>query len=260
MDFKGFPNLVSLWKGIIRVDYSLVNNINSGVDYDDYRIVTIKDSKYSYADNAQLDNTDGQIDFPNEIVIFIVGNKILERMRCTVVKGYKEKPHKKLRSYDTFKSLYCKGFILEPVSGSDTKKVEGSLGLLQFDNEFGSEITFDRIGMHIFTSGSQTSNITFIRHQRKSVTAAFISSKDKPIIAYINSKDKMLRLFSNDLGTNLSQVDINKQNSEHFNPMTTKSAIDILKKRLATGEISKEEYYQLRRIILEDENHTSNWI
>jgi hypothetical protein len=260
VDFKGFPKLVSLWKGIVRVDYSLVANINSGLDYDDYRIVTIKDSKYSYADNAQLDNTDGQIDFPNEIVIFIIGNKILERMWCTAIKGYKEKPRKKLRSYDTFKSLYCKGFILDPVSANDTKEVEACLGLLQFDNEFGSEITFDQIGMHIFTSGSQTSNMTFIRNQRKSVTATFISSKDKPIIAYINSRHKMLRFFSDDLGTKLSQVDVNKQNTQSFNPMTKKSAIDILKKRLATGEISKEEYYQLRRIIQEDEDHTSNWI
>lgn len=262
MDFKGFPKLVSLWKGIVRVDSSIAANLASGLDYDDYRIVTLKDSKYSYADNAQLDNTYGQLDFPNEITIFIIGNKILELMRCTVVKGYKEKQSKKLlqRSYSNYKNISCKGFILEPISFNHTENIEACLGLLQFDNEFGSEITFDRIGMHIFTSGSQTSNMTFIRDQCKSVTAAFISSRDKPIVAYIYSRDKKLRFFSDESGITLSEIQVNKQNTQYFHTTTNKNALDILKTRLATGEISTEEYHKLRRIILDDENYTSNWI
>lgn len=265
MDFKGFPKLVSLWKGIVRVDLSLAANISSTLDYSDYRIVTIKDSKYSHADNAQLDNMHGEIDFPNEIVTFVIGNEILERMWCTVVKGYKEKPRQKLlqRSFSTYKSLSCKGFILEPVSANDdTKYGESScLGLFQFDNDFGNEIAFDRLGMYIFTSGSQTSNMTFVRDQRKSVTAAFISSRDKPIIAYIYSRDKTLRFFGDDSGTTLSEVHVNKQNvQQHLNPTTKKDALNILKTRLATGEISIEEYHNLRRIIQEDEDYTSNWI
>jgi Short C-terminal domain len=262
VDFEGFPKLVSLWKGIVRVDLSLAPKVDSGLDYTGYRIITIKDSKYSYADNSQLDNMHGEIDFPNEIVMFIIGNEILERMWCTVVKGYKEKPRKKLlqRSHSTYKSLSCKGFILEPASAYDTKDVEACLGLFQFDNEFGNEITFDRLGMHIFTSGSQTSNMTFIRDQRKSVTAAFISSRDKPIVAYIYSRDKTLRFFSDDSGTALSEVKINKQNAQHFNPTAKKDALEILKTRLASGEISTEEYHKLKRIIQKDEDYTSNWI
>ena len=262
MDFKGFPKLVSLWKGIVRVDLSLDANITSALDYSDYRIVTIKDSKYSHADNAQLDNMHGEIDFPNEIVIFVIGKEILERMWCTVVKGYKEEHRQKLlrRSFSTYKRLSCKGFILEPVSANDSKDVEACLDLLQFDNEFGSEITFERLGMYMFTSGSQTSNLTFVRDQRKSVTTAFVSSSDKPIIAYIYSRDKTLRFFGDDSGTKLSEVDVKKQNVQHPNPTPKKDALNILKTRLATGEISTEEYHKLRRIIQEDEDYTSNWI
>jgi hypothetical protein len=262
VDFNGFPKLVSLWKGIVRVDLNLTAKVVSDLDYNDYRIVTIKDSNYRYADNAQLDNMHGEIDFPNEIIIFIIGNEILERMWCTVVKGYKEKPRKKLlqRSFSTYKSLCCKGFILEPVSVNDTKNVEACLGLIQFDNEFGSEITFDRLGMHIFTSGSQTSNMTFVRDQRKSLTAVFISSRDKPIVTYIYSRDKTLRFFGDDSGTKLSEIKANKQSAEHFNPTAKRDALDILKTRLATGEISTDEYHKLRRIIQEDEDYTSNWI
>jgi uncharacterized membrane protein len=42
---------------------------------------------------------------------------------------------------------------------------------------------------------------------------------------------------------------------------TTKNkSIDILKRRLASGEITIEEYERLRRIILEDENFSPSWI
>lgn len=265
VDFKGFPKLVNLWKGIVRVDLSLAAKIasDSGLAYANYRIITIEDSKYNYADNSQLDNIHGENDFPNEIVIFVIGNEILERMCCTVVKGYKEKPRRKLlqRSYSTYKSLSCKGFILEPVSANDSKGVEACLGLLQFDNEFGREITFDRLGMYIFTSGSQTSNMTFVRDQRKSVTAVFTSSRDKPIVAYIYSRDKTLRFFGDDSRATLNQVQVNKQSAQHFNPVTAKKdALHILKTRLATGEINTEEYHKLKRVIQEDGDYNSNWI
>jgi Short C-terminal domain len=262
VDFEGFPKLVNLWKGIVRVDLSLATKLSSGLDHADYRIVSIKDSKYDYADNAQFDNMHSETDFPNEIVIFVIGNEILERMWCTVVKGYIEKPSRKIlkSSFSTYKSLSCKGFILEPVSANDTKEVEACLGLLQFDNEFGCEVAFDRLGMYIFTSGSQTSNMTFVRDQRKSVTGVFISSKDKPIVAYVYLRDKTLRFFADDSMVTLGEVQVNKKNAQPFNLPAKKDALNILKTRLASGEIDTDEYHKLKRIIQEDEDYTSNWI
>jgi len=43
-------------------------------------------------------------------------------------------------------------------------------------------------------------------------------------------------------------------------PMTRDSALEILKKRLARGEITIEEYQRVKRIILDDENYSANWI
>jgi hypothetical protein len=259
VNYKGFPKLVSLWKGIVRVDCSLVDKTFHSLDYGDYRIVTIKDSKYRNADNAQLDNIDGQIYFPNEVVLFIIGNEILERMWCTAVKGYNEKSYPRKIAPKIYNGLSCKGFILEPIAAYDTIDVGASLGLFQFSNEYDQEICFDRLGMYVFTSGSRTSNMTFMRDPRKSVTAAFLASRDKPIVAYIYSRDKTLRFFGDDRGIRISQIRDNKQDAQRSHT-TKKSALEILKTRLAMGEISIEEYEKLRRIILEDESYTSNWI
>jgi hypothetical protein len=180
-----------LWKGIVKVDYSLINKTSERPGYGDYTIVTINDSRYGNEDNAQLDNYDGLGDFPNEIVLFVRGNEIVERMQCTVIKGYKEKEHKKLlqSSIDIRRSLDCKGFILEPTTEDTTLGVDACLALLQLDNEYSDEIYFNRLGIYAFTSGSQTSNIT-LRNPRRSVTTAFVASKEKPFIAYIYLKDK----------------------------------------------------------------------
>jgi hypothetical protein len=256
-----YSHLEQIWKGIVKVDYSLINKTSEGHEYGDYTIVTINDSRYGNNDNAQFDNYDGIGDFPNEIVLFVRGNGFLERMQCAVVKGYKEKEYKKLfqRSTDIRRGLDCKGFILEPATGDGTLNVDACLALLQLDNEYSNKIYFNQLGMYAFTSGSQTSNITF-RDPHRSVTTAFIASKDKPFIAYVYSKDKTRKFFCDDIGIKVNQdLMENKEELQH-SPMTRNSALEILKRRLARGEITMEEYHNVKRIILEDEKYSSNWI
>lgn len=250
-----------LWKGIVKVDYSLVNKTSEGPEYGDYTIVTINDSRYGNEDNAQLDNYDGLGDFPNEIVLFVRGNEILEQMQCTVVKGYKEKEYKKLlqRSINIRRSLDCKGFILEPITADAILNVDACLALLQLDNEYSNEVYFNQLGIYAFTSGSQTSNIT-LRDPRRSVTTAFVASKEKPFIAYVYSKDKACKFFCDDSGIKVTQDLLEDKVVVQHSLMTRNSALDILKTRLARGEITIEEYQRVKRIILEDENYSSNWI
>lgn len=250
-----------IWKGIVKVDYSLVNKTSEGSEYGDYTIVTINDSRYGNEDNAQLDNYDSLSDFPNEIVFFVRGNEILERMQCAVVKGYKEIEYKKLlqRSVDIRKSLDCKGFILEPATEDATLEVDACLALLQLDNEYSDEIYFNQLGISAFTSGSQTSNIT-LRDPHRSVTTAFVASKEKPFIVYVYSKDKTRKFFCNDSGIKVTQDLLEDKREAQHSLMTRNSALDILKMRLARGEINIEEYQKVKRVILEDENYSSNWI
>jgi hypothetical protein len=182
-------------------------------------------------------------------------------MQCTVVKGYKEIEYKKLlqRSVDIRKSLDCKGFILEPATEDATLEVDACLALLQLDNEYSDEIYFNKLGISAFTSGSQTSNIT-LRDPHRSVTTAFVASKEKPFIVYVYSKDKTRKFFCNDSGIKVTQDLLEVKVEAQHSLMTRNSALDILKMRLARGEITIEEYQKVKRIILEDENYSSNWI
>jgi hypothetical protein len=254
-----YSDLENLWKGIVKVDHSLVSSTHPSHEYGDYTVITIKDSRYGIEDNAQFDNFDGLAGFPNEIVFFIKGNEFLERMLCTAVKGYKEERSKKLlRSYDVYKSVACKGFILEPAKEDDTLDVDACLALVQFDNEYGQDVSIERLGIHAFASGSQTSNMT-LRDPRRSVTTTFVASKDKPFVAYIYLRDKTLKFFCDDSGPKIYHVR-EKRREEKQSPTTKNKSIDILKTRLASGEITIEEYERLRSIILEDENHSSSWV
>jgi hypothetical protein len=255
-----YSYLEHLWKGIVKVDYSLVDSTSEGFEYGNYTVIRITDSRYGNKDNVQFDNLDGLDDFPNEIVLFVRGNEILERMQCTVIKGYKEKEYKKLlqRSIDIRRSLDCKGFILEPITADITPNADACLSLLQLDNEYNNEIYFNQLGMYAFTSGSQTSNITF-RDPRRSVTTSFVASKDKPFIAYVYSKDMTRKFFCDDSGIEVIQDRIKNNEEAQRSPMTRNGALEILKSRLASGEITIEEYQRVKRIILEDEEYSSNW-
>jgi len=254
-----YSDLENLWKGIVKVDNSLISSTYHSHEYGGYTVVSIKDSRYGIGDNAQFDNYDGLAGFPNEIVFFIKGNEFLERMQCTAIKGYKEERSKKLlRSYDFRKSVACKGFILEPTKVYDALDVDACLALLQFDNGYGQDVSIERLGIQAFASGSQTSNMT-LRDPRRSVTTTFVASKDNPFVAYMYLRDKTLKFFCDDSGLKLYHVRENRR--EEKQSFTTKNnSINILKTRLASGEITIEEYERLRRIILEDENHSSCWI
>ena len=254
-----FSDLENLWKGIVKVDHSLVSSTHRDQDYGDYAVITISDSRYGIEDNAQFDNHDGLASFPNEIVFFVKGNEFLERMKCIAFKGYKEERAKKLlRTYDVHKSVACKGFILEPTKGEDALDVDACLALLQFDNEYGQDVSIERLGIHAFASGSRTSNMT-LRDPRRSVTTTFVASKKKQFVAYIYARDKTLKFLCDDSGIKICHVkEKRRDETQSFTPKN--KSIDILKTRLASGEITIEEYERLRKIILEDENYSSSWI
>lgn len=258
-----YSRLEQLWKGIVKIDYSLINKVTDGDVYHNYTIFTINDSKHKLKDNAQFDNNDGRGDFPNDISMFVRGEELLERMQCTVVKGYNDainnKPLQKARNSQC---LMCKGFILEPVTGTETDNVNACLALLQLDNEDGTKLNFNQLGIFAFASGSQTSNIT-LRDPRRSMTAVFVASKDKPLIVYATAKKEIRKFICDDRGIKIIQELIENKKEEEdtrSSPMTSEKALSILKGRLAKGEITTEDYKNLKRIILEDDKYSSNWV
>jgi hypothetical protein len=77
---------------------------------------------------------------------------------------------------------------------------------------------------------------------------------------YVYSKDKTRKFFCNDSGIKVTQDLLEDKGEAQHSLMTRSSALDILKMRLARGEITIEEYQKVKRIILEDENYSSSWI
>ena len=254
-----------IWQGIVKVDQSIAEHASSvSNEKDDFNLFIIKDSKYRYEDNAQFDNTDGRQDFPNNVLLLVEGGEILEYMNCLVIRSYEFSESKgffKRGSLD--KKTIAKGFILQPILSENMTNSCACLASIQFNNEQGKSLTFQQQGLFTFTSGSQTSKIT-IRDPRKSVTSVFVASDDIPFVAFIHSKDNnILKFMCNSKGIKIEEgiVKENMDSSSFYLSSTKQDPIEILKVRLAKGEITIEEYQKLKKILQDDHlDSASHWI
>jgi len=250
------PHHEVLWSGMVKLDPSVSQHISELAEEGDFKIIDIADSNFPYRDTGQLDNRDGLDDFPNTVTIFVKGKEILEYMNCSVIMGYQNPEAKRglFRNRVETKKVSVKGFILEPAAIRSAQDPEACLASIQADNRFGASVTIERSGIFAFTSGSQTSNITFGNPSR-SVTIVFLASKDRPFVAYFHSKKGMIRLSCNGNGIKTEEVAKNESSTESSaNPP---DPLLILKVRLARGEITVDEYTKLRKI-LQDANTDSN--
>jgi hypothetical protein len=264
-NFLGIPSDFEVkWQGIVRVDQSRPEHASPvSTERDDINLFLITDTKYSYEDNAQFDNSDGRQDFPNNILLFVEGREILEYMNCLVVRSYEFSESKgffKRSSLD--KKTTAKGFILQPILSENMVNSSACLASIQFNNEQGRSLTFQQQGLFAFTSGSQTSKITFM-DPRKSVTSVFIASDDMPFVAIIHSKDNnILKFMCNSKGIKIEERVLKENIDPSFSSSSTKQdPIEILKVRLAKGEITIEEYQKLKKILEGDNlDSTSHWL
>lgn len=265
-----FPGISSdydvMWKGIVKVDLSIAEHISSEASEEDgFKLFTIRDSRYKYEDNTQLDNPTGLRDFPNKIILLVRGGEILEYMSCLVIKShvYSSRSRGFLKKNSRLeKKTIAKGFILEPISDKSRIDYLTCLASVQFDNEHGKSLTFEQQGLCIFTTGSQTSNIT-IRDPQKSLITVFVASDDRPLIAYVHSKDKVLKLTCNSKGIKTEETLKHKEENYYLPHSSDKQddPIQILKIRLAKGELTIDEYLKLQKIVeSERSDSNSSWI
>jgi hypothetical protein len=263
--FIGLPSdFEVIWQGIVRVDQSIAEYalpVSSGTD--DTNLFRITDSKYSYEDNAQFDNPDGRQDFPNNILLIVEGREILEYMNCLVIRSYEFSESKGFfRRVPLDKKTIAKGFILQPILSENMTNSYACLASIQFNNEQGRSLTFQQQGLFAFASGSQTSKITF-RDPRKSVTSVFVASDDTPFVAIIHSKDNnILKFLCNSKGIKIEEGILKENMDSSFSLSSTKQdPIEILKVRLANGEITIEEYQKLKKILEDDHlDSRSHWL
>ena len=274
-----------LWQGIVKIDQSFVKRLSNPSQHEDLNVYTIRDSRYSKEDNAQFDNSGLLRNFPNELTVIIKGSELMEFMKCSVFKGYEYQELTKgfLIKFRTEKKTVVKGFILEPLSDTVVEDF-ACLGVIQFDNEeSGNEAVYKldttelrpslilhKLKMVALASGSQGSNITFTKDPQKSVTIVFVASNKNPFIADLDSKNGMQRITCGSNGLKTQEIR-EVYPSQHSTPSDTSpkvkqssrendDALQILKDRLAKGEITIYEYENLRNIIEGNRNSAStNW-
>lgn len=266
-----------LWQGIVKIDPSISMIMPEARDADNgLKLFTIVDSTFQYEDNAQLDNPDLVADLPNSISIYVTGGKILEYMKCSVIKRYRlakndqkisffRRKQQDIASPSYKRIVASKGFLLSPVNlGNGHITHTGCLASVRVSNEYGEAIIFEKIGLSIFASGSKTSDVTFT-NQRRSATIIFVASDEKPFVAYVRSKSTLVKLFCNSSGIKTEKtLQIEDDGKTLHGRQQVEDPLQILKVRLAKGEISIEEYSRLRRLISDDEERRlsegSNWI
>jgi hypothetical protein len=268
LHYGNFPGIPSdfevIWQGIVRVDQSIAEHASPvSSERDDFNLFLITDSKYSYEDNAQFDNSDGRQDFPNNILLLVEGQEILEYMNCLVIRSYEFSESKGFFKRGPLgKKAIAKGFILQPILSENMINSCACLASIQFNNEQGRSLTFQQQGLFAFTSGSQTSKITF-SDPRKSVTSVFVASDDTPFVAIIHSKDNnILKFMCNSKGIKIEEGILKENMDSSFSLSSAKQdPIEILKVRLAKGEITIEEYQKLKKILEDDHlDSASHWI
>lgn len=266
-----------LWHGIVKIDPSIsipmpeASEAGTGL-----KLFTMTDSTFPYDDNAQLDNPDLVTDFPNNISIYVTGGKILEYMKCSVIKWYQlannvqkislfRRKQQDVNDHSAKRIVAAKGFLLSPVNTNNGPiNHVGCLASVRVSNGYGESIVFERTGLSIFASGSKTSDITFT-NQRRSVTTIFVASDEKPFIAYVRSKATLVKLLCDSSGIKTEKtLQIEDSGKALYGRQQIEDPLQILKIRLAKGEISVEEYNKLRRLIADNEEKNldqgSNWI
>lgn len=266
-----------LWHGVVKIDPSISTHMPEATESSNgLKVFTVTDSSFPYEDNAQLDNPDLVADFPNNVSIYVTGGKILEYMKCSVIRRYKvadneqkvsffRRKQQHVNDYSPKRIVAAKGFMLSPVNiNKGHINNTGCLASVKVSNEYGESIIFENTGLCIFASGSKTSDLTFT-DQRRSTTAIFVASDEKPLIAYMRSKVTLFKILCDSSGIKtertLQMEDIGK--APHGRQI--EDPLQILKVRLAKGEISVEEYGKLRRLIADDDGEknlgqSSNWI
>jgi hypothetical protein len=266
-----------LWHGVVKIDPSISIHMPEATESTSgLKVFTITDSSFPYEDNAQLDNPNLISEFPNNISIYVTGGKILEYMRCSVIKRYKfanneqkvsflRRKQQHLNDYSPKRIVTSKGFLLSPVNiNNGYINNTGCLASVKVSNAYSESIIFEKTGLSIFATGSKTSDITFT-NQRRSTTTIFIASDEKPFIAYMRSKTTLVKLLCDSSGIKTEKtLQMEDAGKAPHGPQQIEDPLQILKVRLAKGEISVEEYSKLRKLIADDVEKNldqgSNWI
>ncbi|MEM2141061.1 SHOCT domain-containing protein [Nitrososphaera sp.] len=251
----------SLWEGVVFVDDNIddfVTNISHSGGLKRYEI---KDAKYhhtawNFIDNPRMPNVYYP---PSAIALWVKGDRLGNYMKCTAIFGYEliEKTRGLIRKEKYHEKRYlAKGFILEPWDisankSATTTSVAGSSAyprLASYRADIGKDNTINIEGNGIVCFGAGSKSAEGVA-ARESVTCVFIASDSQPFVASVRKKGRIFDVRCDGSGWNEKKEDKGDAAKTEKKPKSNQDPLTVLKLRLAKGEITKEQYEEMRKII-----------
>lgn len=248
-----------------RIDDSLDDYVTNIREEEDRRILTIKDVKYHHEYHLTPDNNiqDLPWQFPNAITIIVMGKELQDYMRCSAAWAYGQQAQvrgiiKKETHYQ--ERLYGKGFILEPLSTSVSTRAPISLGntsvesssipadvprLAAYRANIGGDNAFEVRQTGIASFFTASSSAYGKEAARKSITCVFVASNESPFVAFVRKKGKMFKVICDSSGIKEESQDKENSRSKRIEKKTKEDPLEVLRLRLAKGEITKQQYDEL---------------
>jgi hypothetical protein len=237
----------TLWTGKITIDDSFDDYAVSVQDFPDYKMITIQDVSHAHNGVGNIETNLGE--FPIDsfaIIVVIRGKKITGSMDCKLFAQYLVTPYQ----VGVFrkKTEYSKRFLGYGIELSPSiEESEDLPRLASIKTKLGGDnyITIQDRGIFSLFSGSRSAET--YDAARKSLTTIFLASKDKPFSATIREKGNNFNFKADSTGFIEKPVNFGKSKPKTENSKINPS--DVLKMRLAKGEITKQEYDELKSVL-----------
>jgi hypothetical protein len=251
------PNEIGFtyWEGIVRIDKSFDNYSSSVTDSGDYKTIRVQDVNFTHRGYGSWDGIDDlkirhwsfSRSHYSPIYIWIKGKEIHQFMKCKAVDVVNkiEKTKGLIRRQTYFEERFqSKGFLLEPSSDN----IEECPCLAAYQGRIGGDnyIRIHQKGLVSFYTGSRSAETDDAA--RQSVTVVFIASNERPFMSTVRQKGKTFNVVFDSNGLQRKSADIGDDSGTSKNKINN-VPLTVLKLRLAKGEITKEEFEELRKIL-----------
>jgi hypothetical protein len=252
-ELKSDDKLQILWQGVVKVDDSIDDYVSNISHTGSYKRYEIKDVKYKHENYHTTDNQRYSLGYSLVTVDVLAESESFdEYMHAAAFIRYQliEKQRGLIRKEKYFERRPdLKGFLLRRITIQGDKQALNSVPVLaSYRANIGGDNAFSiqREG-HIALYSSSSSSAVYNDPARISLTCVFVASNDNMFVAQQRVKSRMSLVECNSGGFKTKAQD--KGTEKEKKPSNTKSPIEILKARLAKGEITVQQYEELKKVL-----------